>query len=94
MSTIRVLPNCQISENYDVGYRVTNERMNERDSLGLFSANRRETKKSENSNARIFGKIGMYVRTYVRIENKPSRGVSRLPTVFLTKKLSKYRLKT
>ena len=25
--------------------------------------------------------------------NKPSRGVSRLPTVFLTKKLSKYRLK-
>ena len=27
------------------------------------------------------------------VKNKPSRGVSRLPTVFLSKKLSKYRLK-
>ena len=58
MSPIHVLPNFQISENSDMqilGYRITNERMNKRDSLGLIRL-RRETKIDQ-----ILGKKGHFL---------------------------------
>ena len=54
LSPIHVLPNCQISNNSDVQiliYRLTDEQTDGR-------TNVRETKKSENSYARIFRKMG------------------------------------